>query len=109
MKLHVARQGPGHLLQGNALASRHLGDPAADGRLDQDVVRAPDHHEVLHIVSPQQDQPTLTIDVVGVHDAQARPLAALRTVGEIQAPHPHPANDPKDDGGESDERDQPKP
>jgi hypothetical protein len=97
------------LLHGNALAALRLRDAAPDGRLDQDVIRPPDHHEVLHIVASQEDEPALAVDVVGVDHAQARAFAPLRAVGKIEAARPHPPNDPKHDGGERDERDQPQP
>ncbi|MBP0649968.1 hypothetical protein J8J40_23265, partial [Mycobacterium tuberculosis] len=52
--------GIGHGLRRDALAAERLA--ADDARLDQHVVRAADHHEMLDIVATDEDEAALAID-----------------------------------------------
>lgn len=105
---HIGGQGGCGWLGASCLAARRLCHSAPNGRLDQHVVGAPDHHEVFDIIASQENETALTVDVVSIDDTQPRALAALRAVREIQTPG-HSPNHPKYNGGESDDRDQPQP
>jgi hypothetical protein len=72
--------GPGVQLLGCLVArptshARSLG--AADVGFDDDVVRAADEQQVLRVVTPEQNEPALPVQLVDVDDPEARLAVAI--------------------------------
>jgi hypothetical protein len=82
-----------------------LRDRSTDGRFDEDIVRAPNHHEMLDIVAAQQNQSPLAVDIVSVDHAKPRASATLCSIARyVHSPGKHPPKDQVEDCGEYDDR-----
>jgi hypothetical protein len=76
---------------------------AHDVRLDQQVVRAADHDQVLDRVAAHDDEAALPVDGRDVQDSEAIPPAHILA---LQVPRPEAAQEEHDHGDERDDGDE---